>query len=284
MGLYLALLKDACTELWAKKLRTFLTLLGMIFGVGAVIAMLNIGEGAEREALQMINSMGANNLIIKQNFAEKDALVELREQTLGLTMDDIQAAKQTLPFINNFSASKTIDTYSIYSDFGKTHAQALGVTFGYFQQANLALDNGSIFSPEDEIALLQVAVIGADVADELFPNGNAIGGLIKVNHLWLTVIGVIQRPQTKQDEFQGVKIGGDQNRIFLPLSTAQQKLKQQRLASELDEIKLGIVENYDPRIAALAVDRLIAQRHGDVKDYQLIVPAALLEQLSLIHI
>ena len=114
MGLYLALLKDACTELWAKKLRTFLTLLGMIFGVGAVIAMLNIGEGAEREALQMINSMGANNLIIKQNFAEKDALVELREQTLGLTMDDIQAAKQTLPFINNFSASKTIDTYSIY--------------------------------------------------------------------------------------------------------------------------------------------------------------------------
>lgn len=90
------LIKDALYELSSQKLRTFLTLLGMIFGVGAVIAMLNIGEGAEREALKMIDSMGVNNIIIHQRQYTKDELVEIREDTLGLTQGDVHAAVNTL--------------------------------------------------------------------------------------------------------------------------------------------------------------------------------------------
>lgn len=278
MRLFLKLIQDALAELLAKKLRTFLTLLGMIFGVGAVIAMLNIGEGAEREALAMINAMGANNLILRQRDNEREALHEIRAQSLGLTSSDVQAALVTLPFINSFSASKYVKVHDTYSDFAKSNAQVVGVSPSYFTQANLTLANGRLFSGDDEATLSQVAVIGADVATELFPDADALGGLIKINHLWVSVIGVLATPKSKQTEFQGVTVGGDQYRVFLPLTTAAKKLKRDPLASELDEIKLGVVDGYDPRIAARAVERLISLRHGELNDFELIIPAALLEQ------
>ena len=78
------LILDALSEMAAHKLRTLLTLLGMIFGVGAVIAMLNIGEGAERQALKLIDSMGLRNLIVESKQFANDELMEIREESLGL--------------------------------------------------------------------------------------------------------------------------------------------------------------------------------------------------------
>jgi len=86
---------DAINELAAQKLRTLLTLLGMIFGVGAVIAMLNIGEGAEKEALKLIDSMGLHNLIIEGKKYSNQELKELRQESLGLTFSDVERKKST---------------------------------------------------------------------------------------------------------------------------------------------------------------------------------------------
>jgi len=278
VSLFIALIRDAIIELSAQKLRTFLTLLGMIFGVGAVIAMLNIGAGAEREALQMINSMGVNNLIVNDKAVDSERMRELREESLGLSMGDVEAALATMPFIDDYSASKTVKIHDLYSNNGKSSAQVLGVTMSYFNHANLTLSDGRFLTHDDDRSLSQVAVIGADVAKELFPESNAIDGLLKVNHLWVRVVGVLEAPETVKDEFQGVKIDGDQYRIFLPIGTATQKLKRDTLAAELDTVKLGVAEGFDPRVAAQAVSRLMTLRHGEVDDYELIVPAALLEQ------
>jgi len=85
--------------------------------------------------------------------------------------------------------------------------------------------------------------------------------------------------QTKsQNEFQGVQIGGDRYRIFVPLSVSVNKFASETLASELDSIKLNIASDTDPMIAAKAIDSLINLRHGGLDDYELIIPAALLEQ------
>ncbi|MDM7862223.1 ABC transporter permease [Alteromonas sp. ASW11-36] len=278
MSLYLALIRDAAIELSAQKLRTFLTLLGMIFGVGAVIAMLNIGAGAEREALQMIDSMGVNNLIIENKPVEAEELRELREESMGLSMGDVEAALSTLPFIADYSASKEVKIHDLYSEFAKSEAEVLGVTTTYFDHANLNLREGRFLTADDDLTLSQVAVIGADVAAELFPDGDALEGLIKVNHLWLKVVGILAAPQTTKNEFQGVQIGGDQYRIFVPIGTVEHKLKRDALAAELDLVKLGVEPGYDPRVAARAVQQLMSLRHGEVDDYTLIVPAALLEQ------
>lgn len=280
---YYVLVKDAIGELLGQKLRTFLTLLGMIFGVGAVIAMLNIGEGAEREALKLIDSMGVNNIIINAKEYGKDELVEIREESLGLNLGDVEAALATLPFIEGFSASKNIDVYDMYSDYNKSQAQAQGVTVNYFSNANMKPQAGRFLSEADNDAISQVAVLGAYVANELFSNTeysaqDIVGKFVKVNHVWLKVVGVIALPPGNKNEFQGVKIGGDRYRVFVPLSVSVNKFASDTLASELDSVKLNVVKGTDPVIAAKAIDSLIKMRHGGLDDYQLIIPAALLEQ------
>lgn len=275
---YRLLIADAISELSAQKLRTFLTLLGMIFGVGAVIAMLNIGKGAENEALKLIDSMGVNNIIIESVEYTREELRDIREDSLGLTMRDIDAAVETLSFVEDFSASKKIKLHSLYSDFAKSDAEVLGVTPGYFAHANLKLAQGRFFVDDDEKALAQVAVLGSDAATALFPEQSVLDQYIKVNHLWLRVIGVIEAPQGNKQEFQGVKVGGDRRRIFVPITTSTNKLNAEALASELDSIKLGIEKGYDTMVAAKAVQQLMKLRHGEVQDYTVIIPAALLNQ------
>ncbi|MDO6695370.1 ABC transporter permease [Aliiglaciecola sp. 3_MG-2023] len=278
MKRYWSLIADAIAELSAQKLRTFLTLLGMIFGVGAVIAMLNIGKGAENEALKLIDSMGVNNIIVQGVNYDKDELVEIREESMGLTMGDVRAALRTLPFVADYSASKGIKVHDIYSDYGKSDAQLIGVSSSYYQHANMRLTSGRFTNQDDNDSLAQVAVLGIDVANELFPNQEALGKYVKVNHIWLHVVGVLAPPEGNKNEFQGVKIGGDRYRIFIPISTAEQKLKSEKLASELDSIKLSIEKSTDPIVASKAVAELMKMRHGGVQDYELIIPAALLEQ------
>lgn len=280
---YRVLLADAIAELSAQKLRTFLTLLGMIFGVGAVIAMLNIGEGAERQALKLIDSMGVNNIIIKGKEYPSEELIEIREESLGLSMGDVDAALATLPFVEGFSASKKIKIHDIYSDFRKSQAEVLGVTLTYFEHANLKLSAGRLLNENDNNKIAQVAVLGFGTAMELFPamaddTYKMLNQYVKVNHVWLQIIGVLSPPPGDKNEFQGVKIGGDRYRIFLPLSTSVQKFSNDLLTSELDTIKLNISKTSDPVIASKAVKQLMELRHGGIEDYSLIIPAALLEQ------
>lgn len=280
---YRVLLADAIAELSAQKLRTFLTLLGMIFGVGAVIAMLNIGEGAERQALKLIDSMGVYNIIIESKEYPSEELVEIREESLGLSMGDINAALATLPFVEGYSASKKIKVHDIYSDFRKSQAEVLGVTLSYFEHANLKLSAGRLLNKSDNDKISQVAVLGFDAAMELFPEmanntEDMLNQYVKVNHVWLKVVGVLSPPPGDKNEFQGVKIGGDRYRIFLPLSTSVEKFSNDLLTSELDSVKLNIAKTSDPVIASKAVEQLIQLRHGGLEDYTLVIPAALLEQ------
>jgi putative ABC transport system permease protein len=278
MNNYKTLIIDAISELSSQKLRTFLTLLGMIFGVGAVIAMLNIGEGAEKEALELIDSMGVNNIIVEAKRYNKEELLEVREESFGLSLADSQAAIRTLPFVTDFSASKSIKVHDIYSDWGKSNAEAVGITPSYFEHGNLSLSTGRFFDENDDKLLAQVAVLGSDAAKSLFPGKEAIGQFVKVNHLWLEVVGVLTTSRQSKDEFQGVNVGGDRNRLFIPLQTTMQKLKIESLDNQLDSLKLSIDSSTDPIVAATAISHLIKQRHGGLDDFSLLIPAALLEQ------
>ncbi|GGF71528.1 ABC transporter permease [Alteromonas lipolytica] len=272
------LVSDALQELLAQKLRTFLTLLGMIFGVGAVIAMLNIGKGAEQEALKMIGSMGLQNLIVEAKSYSSEELKDIREESLGLNFADVEAAMATLPFLTSFSGEKQIKLFALYSDFAKTEASAVGVTSSYFDLASMTAATGRLLNADDERHVAQVAVLGADVATSLFPNQQPVGQFLKINHVWFEVIGVIAAPAFNKEAFQGVKINGDRNRVFIPLSTSQKKLNTEPLANELDVVKFEVQEDYSTILAAKAITQLLSQRHGGVEDYSLIIPVELLAQ------
>jgi putative ABC transport system permease protein len=271
-------LHHALEQLRQHKLRTSLTLLGMVFGVSAVIAMLSIGEGAERESLRLIESMGVRNILIQTRELDQETLLEVRRHSVGLSHSDVRAIKETLPTVEAISEEKTIKTWSLFSKHASSDAQLLSVSPAYFDLANLRVAHGRLFTQEDDDRYAQVAVLGAQVARSLFPKGEIIGQLFKVNHLWLKVIGVLQDRDLGKDEFEGVRIGGDRNRVFIPLRTAYKRLRFEVLESELDAVRLKLQEEADPQRSARTVDHLLARRHGEQNDYVLVIPAALLKQ------
>src|SRR6476469_6451256 len=183
--------REAIEELWRRRLRTLLTLLGLIFGVGAIVAMQAVGEGSQREALRLVESLGLHNLIAEATPQDADALKETRARSLGLSIADAEAALAVVPGAEKFAAEKPIKTHSVFSDSGSSDAQASGVSADYFALSSLHVDQGRALDAHDEDTLAAVAVIGGQVARELFPDGKALGQPVKVNHVWLDVVGVL---------------------------------------------------------------------------------------------
>lgn len=269
---------QALAQLRQHKLRTALTLLGMVFGVGAVIAMLSIGEGAKHEALRMIESMGLRNLLVQSRDMDQETLKEVREHSVGLSRTDVRAVIETLPTIEKVSEEKKVKSWNLFSFQNSSDAQVLAVSPSYFELASLSTASGRLINQEDDDRYAQVAVLGAQVARDLFPQSDPLGQRVKINHLWVEVIGILQDKDLRKEEFEGIRLGGDRNRVFIPLNTAFKRLNFEPLESELDAVRLRLREGVDPQRTARTVNHLMMRRHGDQNDFELVIPAALLKQ------
>jgi len=269
---------ESIESLLHHKLRTLLTLLGMIFGVGAVIAMLSIGKGAEKEALRLIDSMGLRNIIVKAKSFEESKLKEIRENSPGLTLQDLNAARETLPFLSTYSATKQVKTYSVFSRAGESDAEVWGVTPTHVDMANLIMSEGRFLLPFDDQTYAHVCVIGSRVAQVLFPGEAPLGKHVKINHVWMTVVGVLKDKNLIKDEFQGITLKGEQNNIYVPLQTAQKMFRFGAYESEIDEFRVQLKPDVPSGEAAATLSYLMKRRHKEIDDYEMIVPEALLEQ------
>jgi putative ABC transport system permease protein len=269
---------QALGQLTHHRLRTALTLLGMIFGVGAVIAMLAVSEGGKRQALELIEGMGLRNLIVEARDLDAEALKEVRKYSAGLNLRDAEAIAATLPFVEQWAGSRRFRTWNLFSREGQSRAGVFAVSPDYFALSSLSADRGRLFTAADDRRFAQVAVLGSQAARELFPNGDAVGKAIKVNHLWLEVVAVLRDRQLPDEQFQGRSIGGESNHVYLPLQSGLARLKLDPLSSELDQLKLRLDGSIEPTRAAAAVEHLMARRHSEQNDYEVIVPARLLAQ------
>jgi putative ABC transport system permease protein len=276
---YFTEIQLAISNLYAHKLRTFLTMLGMIFGVGAVIAMLSIGAGAEKESLALIDTMGLRNVIIREREAREEDLKKVRENSLGLALRDVQALNAVTPDIETWSARKRVKTFQIFSFKGKSDdSNVIGVTPSYFRAAKYELAEGSFIAEPDEKDFEQFCVIGSRVRQKLFGWQSPIGKQLKINKLWFTVIGVLADNNLSKDEFEGVKLQDFSNNIYIPLATALKKFELKQFESELDEIAVTMKKPEAIKPAALLISQVLANTHGQENDYSLIVPRELLEQ------
>jgi putative ABC transport system permease protein len=261
------------------KLRTFLTMLGMIFGVGAVIAMLSIGAGAERESLRMIDTMGLRNIIVKDREFKDEDLKKIRENSIGLSLRDVQAISAVTPDIEAYSARKRVKTFQIFSFKGKSDdSNVVGVTPSYFRLAKYDLAEGSLFVEPDERDYEQFCVIGSRVKQKLFGSVSPIGKPIKIDKMWFTVIGVLEDNNLSKDEFEGVKLQDFSNDIYIPLATALKKFELKRFESELDEIVVSIKNTDALKASAILISQLLVNTHGKADDFSIVVPRELLEQ------
>ena len=270
--------REALEELARRKLRTGLTLLGLVFGVGAIVAMQAVGEGSRREALRLVEGLGLNNVIAEATPQDEETLREVRQRSLGLTLADARAASAVVPGAKSFAAEKAIKTHSVFSDHGKSDATANGVTPGYFALASLVVAEGRALNDDDEAAARAVAVLGRQAATSLFPQGAAVGQEIKVNHVWLEVVGVLADRDLSTDNFEGVQLANESNRVFVPLTAAQLRFRFQPRESEIDRIVLQLDGPERLEAGARVLSAMLTQRHAGVQDYSLVVPLRLYRQ------
>ncbi len=269
----------AFASLRVHTLRTLLTMLGMIFGVGAVIAMLSIGAGAEKESLALIDRMGLRNIIITDREFKDENLKKVREESLGLSLRDAEAILAVLPEMEAYSARKRVKTFQIFSFLGKCdEASVLGVSPSHFRLERYDLAEGSYFSEVDQRDFEQFCILGSRARQKLFGYHSPIGGQVKIDTLWFTVIGVLEDANLSRSEFEGVKIQDVGDNIYIPLSTALKKFERKRMESELDELVIRLKYASTLKPGAVLISQVLAATHGKAEDFSIVVPRALLEQ------
>ncbi|HXK59383.1 MAG TPA: ABC transporter permease [Acidobacteriota bacterium] len=268
----------AVSDLTRHKLRSFLTMLGMIFGVGAVVAMLSIGAGAEKESLRIIEGFGIRNIIIQAKEFKPEELRQIRTESLGLTLRDVEALTAVLKPRPLISAKRVVKTFQVASETARADSRVLGVSSTYPAIQNLKLLQGSFFFPADEQSNSQVCVLGIAAKQKLFGFGNVLGRQIKVNDQWLTVIGVLADANIEKSEFEGVKIQNPNNEIYIPITTAIKKFEGDDIENELNEVIIQTHPQADLREQASTVNNLMSAMHRYVDDFSIIVPEKLLEQ------
>jgi putative ABC transport system permease protein len=269
--------ESAVGNLAVHKLRSALTMLGMIFGVGAVIAMLSIGAGAEKQALEMIERLGLRNVILRSKEMKDEELEEIRKKSQGLSWRDAQAIEDAVPGVELVAGRLEIEPYKVLSATAKTKAKVYGVSFRQAEISRLRLSQGRFFDALDERDHAQVCVIGPGVRRELFGYGAALGSDLKVNDVWLTVVGVLQ-DEGSASAFEGVQLGTTAREIYVPVTTASRKFDRPPLKAPLDELIVRLTPAAEPRKTAAVVQELVDRIHGSAGDFELVVPEALLEQ------
>jgi putative ABC transport system permease protein len=273
-----ALLLEAVAELRRRKLRTGLTLLGMIFGVGAIVAMLAVGEGSRREALRLVAELGLNNVLVESKGIDAEQLKDVRTRSLGLSAPDAAAALSVVPGAQSVALKKEIKVDQLIVGDQVVSGRAFAVSPGYADHGGLQLKLGRWLLPSDGATLAPVCVLGARLARTLFGAAPAVGRRVKVNHVWLQVVGVLADRTPGKSEFEGVKLGLDDERLFVPWETARARFSFRRIEDEVDGISVRLDGKVAPDDAARVLQAVIQQRHGGVDDTNLIVPMGLYRQ------
>ena len=270
--------RSAFENLSAHKLRSGLTMLGMMFGVGAGISMLSIGAGAEQQALAVIDRMGVRNLVVRSKQLEDEELEEVRKKSLGVSLRDVDAIAEAVPGVALALPRVELEPYKVLSESGKTEAKVYGVSHRQPEVVKLGIDEGRFIDVNDERSHAQACVLGAAVRRELFGVAPAIGQSVKVNDVWCEVIGVLEPDSSGSASVEGVSVGSTAREIYLPVTTALRKFEHEAQSSPLSEILVQLTPGTSPRETATVLGALLARLHGGASDYDLIVPEALLEQ------
>ncbi|MBL9103040.1 MAG: ABC transporter permease [Myxococcales bacterium] len=183
----------AVRALLRNKMRSFLTVLGIIIGVGAVIAMVAIGEGAKAEVQKSFDKMGTNMLVIRSGQASTGGVRGGAGSQASLTWQDVDAIRNEAGGVGLVAPQMRMNA-QVTGDGQNTSTSVEGSTPEYFEIRNWPVSAGSIFTAQDVTAKTKVAVIGAAVADTLYgPGSTPVGSVMRINNMPFEIIGVLSR-------------------------------------------------------------------------------------------
>jgi putative ABC transport system permease protein len=268
-------------NLRAHTLRSLLTMLGMIFGVAAVVAMLSIGAGAQQEVMAFIEQLGVRNLIVEAREApDQQALQKVRKLSSGLSFRDFRMIEANLEGITASSARKRFTPSKLLPRPQGDPPMVYGVSPGYIQIANLKTVSGRFFDAAETAGAAPVAVLGEAAAASLFGVDDPVGRHVKVNEQWFQVIGVAGPQLTVQSDVGGLPAQDRNNLIYVPLYSAIFRLEdgQSRQKDEIDGIYLQVQSSDNIPAAAALLRGLLNVSHREAGDFTIVSPAELLAE------
>lgn len=278
---YLPELAMGFSSLLAHKLRSLLTMLGMIFGVGAVVAMLSITAGAEKQMMSFIDQLGVNNIIVEAHEAvDRNELQQIRAVSPGLTFRDFRAISENVQGLEAITPRKRFKPQRVLPKTVQEAPQLIGVLPNFVEINSLKLIAGRFFSHEENARSEPVCVLGESAKLNLLGYEDAIGKYVKVNDVWLQIIGVLTPQASSDSDVEGVQALNRNNLVIAPLNTVMRRFEDNTswLKDEIDGIYMRVTSGTDSVETANVVRAILSATHKDAGDFTVIVPAGLLEE------
>ena len=269
------------------KLRSFLTVLGLLFGVSSVISMLAVGEGAHYEALEQLKKLGPTNLMVR---SQKPPITQQTSQgsrsryfAFGLKYQDADRVRAMFPQAEHVVAVRETPQ-NLRRGYLWSSSIVVGTSPEYLDVMNLGVAEGRWLSPVDVDRRENLAVLGAAAAEVLFPLDNPVGGSVQAGGTRFSVIGVVSAVGREASP-GGVPL--DQC-MFIPITTSRSRFgdetrtrrtgSEERTRVELSEIKLKLRSTEEVIPASLLLARVLELGERPQDDVKMIVPLELLRQ------
>jgi putative ABC transport system permease protein len=294
MGFFFEIFRLGLNNLRLHKLRSFLTSLGIILGVAAVIVMISIGEGTKQAALREIQALGATNVIVRSVKPPESNQIGSEERSFvvsfGITRQDLRRLRSFLDDVVDIVPLKSVGA-ELSRRSQRTVSQTFGTTPALRDAAKLRLEpRGRYITAEDVRAGRNVAVIGSQVAQQFFPLDDPLGSEFRIDDRVFRVVGVL-KPVGLAGGAGSALVGRDLNKdVHIPLTTAELEfgdmvIRRQSGSFSGEEVQISeiyVTAEAPEKVVEMAsrVRRIIELEHEDLSDVEIIVPWELLENVK----
>ena len=278
-------------SLWLHRLRSLLTVLGIVFGVCSVIAMLAIGEGASFEAQERIKNLGSQNIILRsvkppeeQKVSDKGSQAFVLQY--GLQYADAKRIRDTIPGITIVLPARKIREY-VWNISRRVDCEVVATVPWYPEMRNHHLAEGRFFTDEEMESGASVCVLGSEMIPLLFPLETPLGKHVRIGGNYYRVVGVME--PLGQVPGEGESQDGAQatsQRLFIPLETAKLRYGEILIRQRSGSIQAERVELHELTVKVASVDNVtrvadaiteVLERHHKKKDFEIVVPLELLQ-------
>lgn len=300
-------LKSNFTEAYwfikTNKVRTFLTALGIIFGVASVITMLAIGNGAEKEILSQLDLIGVNNIVVtplldtgennEDENEEETSSNTSKRFSKGLDILDSKSIHTNIPSVKLVSSEIVLGTYVINNGRQNT-INLIGVSASFFEISNIKIKKGTPFSDYHLKHALPVCIIGKKIEKKLFPGKNAIGKSIKVKDVWLQIVGIIEEKFISKKAQENLGIRDLNQDVYIPIKTFLVRYGNKKNTAnnrnsnnnnftranyhQIDKLTIQVANSNQLKVTAEVLSKMLKRRHNGVLDFEITIPIQLLKQ------
>lgn len=280
-------------SLWVHKLRSALTVLGLVFGVSSVIAMLAVGEGASHEAQEQIRQQGSHNIILKSVKPpddEKGSSGQTYMVEYGITEKDLQRIKKTIPTVEILVPGRVIRK-KVWNVGHRVDCNIVGTVPWYPEMRNHLVGSGRFFTDAEMAERASVCVLGAEVVGELFPMEAAIGKSVRIVSDYYRVVGVMEPLgvgiKTRETDVKAENTGlqSEVKQVYIPLSAARTRFGEVLVKESSGSREVERVEYHEVSVKVASLDQVVETSliitdlidlHHKKPDVEIVVPLNLL--------